>query len=80
MASNEEIYSRIGAVEGAFRTFTEELRDDRRRMKDDIDINARDIQKVSSRQNWMLGVASGLSMAAGAVGAMLTHMLQRPQV
>lgn len=91
MASNDAIYSRLGMVEGTLKTFIEELRDQRERderaqatMENDIRDNRTNIQKVATRETWMMGVASGLGTAGGLIGTLLGAVVhsyrQTPQL
>lgn len=77
MTSNDQIYSRIGTLEGKLDEFLTTVRGDL------TDKETR-LRKVESRQTWLMGVASGLSTAGGAIGYLASlyihNKLGQPQI
>jgi hypothetical protein len=80
--TNDDIIRGLGAIEGKFENFLEEMREQRRRddaerenMKRDIRAADAKAQGCKDRQTWLMGVASGLGLAASAIGTLITHKI-----
>lgn len=65
--SNDQIYSRLGTLEGTVKTFVEELRDRMDRDDQDRDKIEKRVRSVEKKQYWMAGVFSGLSFVASTM-------------
>lgn len=64
MASNEDIYSRVGSLEGTVKTFIDELRDERKRTQDRLGA-------VEKKQYWLGGAIGTAVFVVQHFGAKL---------